>query len=157
MKLFFGVWIIFVSTVVLHGLLGRIGRPRNSILRYLSVWGVGNLALMVSFWGQEVSRIEWFAGFALFAFLGEIYVFLFTFVMSSVSAAILMKSSSLQNEFPDEEPRKMVEKRIATLVRVGLLQISTKGQELTSRGRCVLKIYQTLRILFGHGKVRNSC
>jgi multisubunit Na+/H+ antiporter MnhG subunit len=156
MNIFLEVWIIFVSTVLLHGLLGRIGRPRNSILRYLSVWGAGNLVLMVWFWEQEVCGIELLAGFALFAFFGELYVFLFTFVISSVSAAILMKSSSLKNAFPDEEPKKMVEKRIATLVRVGLLRISTKGQELTSRGRCVLKIYQTLRILFGHGKVGNS-
>lgn len=141
---------IFLATILLHALLGRLGRPRNSVFRYLAVWGIGNLVLTAWFYGQRACGIEWLAGLALFAFLGELYIFLFTFVISSVSAAILMNSSSLKNRFPRKEPKKMVEKRILTLVHVGILRASSGGKELTGKGRFVLKSYQTLRALFGH-------
>jgi hypothetical protein len=150
----FSVLSVFGATVLSHGILGWLGFPRNSVFRYISVWVIGALFLFAWFRSQEVSDFERLASFALFAWLGELYVFLFTFVISSISAAILMEPDCARAEFADfgqKDPKKTMEKRMAGLIRLGWIRSDPEKLEPTVQGRLLIRAYRSLRWLFCHG------
>jgi hypothetical protein len=141
---------VFVLTVFAHGVFGQLKFPQNMVFRYLLIWAIGVFGLSFWFWINETSGVEWLAGLALLAFLGELYVFLITFVISSVSVAILMKPENRKKDFPARNPKKMAEKRIATLVRLGWLHPGHVGWQLTVKGRIVFSVYRGFQRLFCH-------
>lgn len=90
----------------------------------------------------------------LYAFLCELYIFLFSFAYSSVSANLLVRlqGRSLEREVIDDlyDSDVMVTRRVEGLVRVGLLD-HKKGIIIpTENGRMVAGIFNAFRRFFGH-------
>jgi hypothetical protein len=100
-----------------------------------------------------------FAGLALFALLCELYLFLFTLALASISANILvvLLSGSLDIKTIENiyASKAMVEKRFSRLISTGLMEKKYIGTEsivyqTTASGDRFLKFINLLRKCFGH-------
>jgi hypothetical protein len=94
------------------------------------------------------------AGAAAYAFACELYVFLFTFAMSSVTANLLAKLS--RRDLTDKEieqlydSRHMVATRLDRLVTVGMVDEGPSGLSLSPEGARTVRTFRRLRGLFRH-------
>lgn len=84
-----------------------------------------------------------------YAFGCELYIFLFTFVTSSVSVALLVSKFDgvgASTLVPDE----MVAHRLSDMTTAGLLTTEAGQFYITPKSRTILKIHQCLRRFFRH-------
>jgi predicted transcriptional regulator len=84
----------------------------------------------------------------------ELYVFLFTLAMSSISANLLVSLSRRAMTAAEIEQlydsRAMVSSRIDRLVAVGLFDETPAGLELTAKGARTVRTFGRLRTFFRH-------
>jgi len=150
------VWasLYLAAAVATHAALCRLPLPSSSIAKFAGAGGVSGLALglhQVLLYGSD---LEVWAALLLFAFGCELYVFLFTFVSSSVTVSLLLhlRNGSLA---PDEIDRgyssdDMVARRLERLVANRFLSATSSGYALTRKGRLVLAVFDALRRFFRH-------
>lgn len=143
------------ASVLLHGAAMRMPMQLDSVRRFLAVGVPVGAGVVVFLLAQHGATTRAFAGIAVYAFLCELYLFLFTLVLSSISVATLLRLSrgpvpaaDLMREL---EPREMVRLRVERLVGAGCLVREGGRLAVARRGRRMLGAFGRLRRLFGHG------
>jgi hypothetical protein len=145
----------FLVAIVLHAVTGRIPLIANAVIRFLAAGGAVGLALiawLVDRYG--LASAELWSGAAIYAFLCQLYIFLFTMTLGSISANLLVHLSRGPLRLDEVEQlyagRRMVEFRIARLIGTSLLAHEAEGLALTPRGLRTVAMYRRLRSFFKH-------
>ena len=133
----------------------RVPARLDSVQRFLLIGaplGVALVAVSLTRYGPTMTG---FAAILLYALLCELYIFCFTLVLSSVSATMLIllrrgpvQASALVSVY---EPEEMVSLRIDRLLKTGLIERATGRLSVTGKGKRLHRIFNGLRIFFGHG------
>ena len=140
--------------VLLHGLAMRAPLRLDSVRRFLLIGvplGVALVAVSLAGFGSTLPGI---AAILLYALLCELYIFLFTLVLSSVSATILImlrrgpvQPSALASVY---EPREMVKLRLDRLLKNDLVERASGRLAVTEKGERLHRLFSGLRRFFGH-------
>jgi hypothetical protein len=138
--------------VALHGVISRL-RPRgNRVIQFLACGACAGVALIVKLnAAPELGRLAATASLATYAFLCELYIFVFTLVTSSVSVSLLFGGSA-ESLAP---PADMVVKRVERMVGAGLVAREGACLRLTDKGRGLVRVLKAARRFF-HGDSRPS-
>lgn len=145
----------FLSALAAHAIVSRRWPGGNRVMQFLAVGGLAGLGLLAQlarYYGTLALQTA--AGALSYAFLCELYLFLFTLALSSVSANLLARLGG--GELTDGEiaalydSEQMVRNRIERLVATGLLVASTPVLKVSVRGERLLAALGMMRRLFGH-------
>ena len=144
----------FVVAVALHAVVCRLPLKLSVVLKYLLVGGLVGLGLaiwLVTTFGIDIPTL---AGLVTFALASQIYIFMFTLILSSVSAIWLRRlyRGSIDTETLAEaySPAWMVDTRLERLADNGFLDRTADGYRLTEKGRGLMQTFGKLRRLFNH-------
>jgi len=144
----------FATAVVAHGIAVRLPFELDSVRRFLLVGvPIGAVLLFADSLGpwSSASRLAAILGYA---FLCELYVFLFTLVISSISATtlILLRTSELEERdiLLAHSPEEMVRTRVDGLVAIGLILRDGERLVVTPKGLRLHQVFSRLRTLFCH-------
>lgn len=149
---FLPVLIGFSLTAAVHAAWVRLPFGGNAVGKFFVVGTVFGIPLLF----QAVIRqtvADWSAVVS-YAFVCELYVFLFTFVGSSVSARLILKLR--EGPLSDEaiasinDSAGMVDRRLQRLRAVGLLTPDGDGDRVSPRGRRLVRAFRVLQRFFGH-------
>jgi hypothetical protein len=152
---FFGALLGLMMAVVGHAVLCRASVPLNGVTRFLLIGGLVGVCLV--WWllhRYGATAPQTWAAAVVYAFCCELYVFLFTFAMSSVTANLLAKLS--QRDMTDTDIEQlydschMVATRLDRLVAIGLVDERPAGLRLTIEGARMVRTFRRLRGLFRH-------
>jgi hypothetical protein len=154
-----GMWAVaglmcFALALLAHLVMCRLTLPLNVVFKFLVVATPLGGVLAAVLLSVDGLSIETVASLLLYALACELYVFVFTFVSSSVSASTLMRLRS--GGLTDQEIERlysaeyMVESRFTKLLGSGLLQSENGGYALTARGERLLRVFEELRSFFRH-------
>ncbi|OAI39517.1 hypothetical protein AYO40_05645 [Planctomycetaceae bacterium SCGC AG-212-D15] len=147
------------GAVLVHAMLVRLPIRGNSVAKYLGAGGAAALALTVHLLLVCGPGIKTFAALALFAFVSELYIFLFTMVASSVSVRLLLtlrEGSRTTTEIDAVyDSSNMVQDRIGRLLDVGLLVRMGDSCRLSPQGERLLRTFSILRQFFRHSCPRS--
>lgn len=149
----------FLLTVFLHVALGRLGWIANLVLRYVvtALFGAAILAGLICV--LMPCKVDILASFALYLLLAELYVFLFSLVISSVSVSLLLgnKISAIKiSKQATQKSKEMVQKRILSLLKAGFIRENSGNYKITRNGKLLLLFFHKLKILFNQKKVENT-
>lgn len=155
MVVFAGTLVVFVSAVLIHAAVCRAPIALNNVFRFAAVGGV--LGLVWAMWlygGYGFASPQFWAGVLVYGLFCELYVFLFTLAMSSISANLLvslsrqpMNSVELDKLY---DSREMVASRLDRLVAVGIFEEAPAGLRLTAKGERLVRTFGQLRAFFRH-------
>jgi hypothetical protein len=143
--------------ILLHAVACRLPLPFGSVVRFVmigSVCGLVAVVVMITEYGLTANV----AGATLaFAFAAELYLFLFTMTLGSVSANMLAllgrapaSPADIDNLYDD---RLMAALRIERLLATGLTQEHDGIISLTPKGEFIARLFAVLRTAFSHGGV----
>ena len=137
-----------------HAVLTRLPVGPNAVARYVLVGTLAGAALAAHLLALYGVAIETLSALLVYALASELYIFLFTLVSSSVSAALLqtllrgpLSDGSIEDRY---SPDQMVDVRSAKLVANGFLAEGADGYVLTEKGRRTLAVFRGLRRTFRH-------
>jgi hypothetical protein len=147
-------FISFILAIFLHGLSIKLQMRIDSVRRFLCIGTVIGMNLfLISFLLFSLSS-KFFASLAIYAFLCEIYIFIFTLVISSVSVSILiiLENNSVQLTEIERlyQSGDMVKLRIQRLINVGYLVREGDNLFLSKRGERLVGKFSLLRKFFNH-------
>jgi hypothetical protein len=152
---FVGAFLGLIIAVVGHAGLCRAAMPLNVVTRFLIAGGLVGACLvwwLLNRYGATAPQ-TW-AGAVVYAFCCELYIFLFTFAMSSITANLLgrLARSNMTDTDIEQlyESRCMVATRLDRLVAVGLIEDGPAGLRLTTEGARMVGIFRRLRRFFRH-------
>lgn len=144
----------FVLAVLLHGLAMRAPLRLDSVRRFLLIGmplAVALVAVSLARFGPTIPGV---AAILLYALMCELYIFLFTLVLSSVSATMLImlqrgpvQASALASVY---EPREMVKVRLDRLLKHGFVERASGRISVTEKGARLHRIFSGVRRFFGH-------
>ena len=159
------MWFIYsllglIFTVLFHSIYTRVLPQRNRVLSFLKI------GILVGFTISIVNSINYgffsipqFASVISYAFACELYIFLFTFSLASISANILVTMRLGPSDVEEIESlydsKEMVSKRFNRLISSGLLkpidsQSNQALYQITPRGSRFVRIINFLRLVFNH-------
>ena len=159
------MWLIYAFsslavTISLHSCAARLYPLRNRVVMFMSIGLPIGLTLGILM-GVKFGWFspQTFGAIALFAFFCELYLFLFTLALASISANLLvtLRSGAMSHKSIDElyDSRGMVVTRFNRLISSGLIQLSSlgveaEGYEITQRGKRLISALNILRRVFKH-------
>lgn len=144
----------YLGAILAHGAVARNKPAGNRVTQFVIVGGVlgacllSHLVLRPGAAGPAV-----LAGALVYAFLCELYIFLFTFVTSSVSVALLiaqLDGPGATDEAPTLAPGEMVGRRLRDMAGAGLLTETDGRFALQPRARLMVRFHRALRDFFRH-------
>jgi hypothetical protein len=152
---FVGALLGVTMAVIGHAALCRAPVPLNGVTRFLLIGGlIGACLLSWLLYRYGVTTPQTWAAAAVYGFCCELYIFLFTFAMSSVTANLLARLSSHDMTDGDIEQfydsRYMVTTRLDRLVAVALVDEGPGGLSLSPEGTRLVRMFHRLRGLFRH-------
>lgn len=147
----------FSAVVLLHSLGSWRLFFNNAIVGYFviaAVTGVGLIAWMAI---AELPTDDALAALLTYGFIAELYMFMFTLSLGSVSAKILqlLRRSTLSQEEIEASyaPKQMVNVRLERLVFAGLIYRQANGFRLTNKGRRLrFSVDRVRRFLHNNGQ-----
>ncbi len=152
------MWLLISIGAVLLAVLAQaiISRTRGQItqlVRFMLVGIVVGLLLAALLLRDYGLSPETISGLLVYAFACELYIFLFTMALSSVSANLLLRFSR-KSHTEDEilhsyGGERMVDRRLDRLVEGGLLRRTAGSLELTGKGARLLRLFDWLHCFFG--------
>jgi hypothetical protein len=137
-----------------HAVVARVRPAGGRVPQFVAVGGLGGILLTLHLLAG--SNVHWtgsLAGILAYAFACELYIFLFTFVISSVSVALLVTRGRPVTAEKSAQPLNatgMVEQRLRMLTQRGLLDAQEGRYRLNDRSRFMVGIYRRLRQFFCH-------
>jgi hypothetical protein len=150
----------FFTTVLLHAWAARLFPARNRVAAFMLIGTPIGVALVVMAGGRfGWLSLQTIAAAATYAFLCELYLFLFTLALASISANLLVTLRAGAMTYKEIEQlydsRSMVLTRFNRLISSGLIRLSSagvegEGYELTERGERLLGALNILRRIFRH-------
>jgi len=130
----------------------RVPLRLDSVRRFLLIGVPLGVALVTVSLARFGPTIPGFAPILLYALLCELYIFLFTLALSSVSATMLTmlrRGPVLASEFASiYGPREMVMLRLKRIVDNGLIERKAEKLAVTGKGMKVHLIFAALRRFF---------
>lgn len=152
------MWLIptilaFACVIAVHATLRRVAPAGNSVVQFLgvAVLGAGALAMILPL--TAASGLECLTALSLLTFCCELYLFLFTFAISSVSIAMLLAHTGRAPRPETGEPTGEAPApagRVRRRLESRLLVRTSAGYALTSSGRAIVRVCQRLRDFFRH-------
>jgi len=148
--------VAFAVTVAGHALLCRMAVRAGIIAKFLQVSAAVGVVLggaMVGFWGNKPETLT---AVLVYAFLCELYVFLFTLTNSSVSASLLLTLASVSEADEAEvearySSQRMVLNRLHRLEKNGFLELTADGvYRITWKGCATINLFDWMRRFFRH-------
>jgi hypothetical protein len=156
---FAGAFAGLMIAIAGHAGLCRASMPLNVVTRFLIAGGLAGVCFLwwlVDRYGMTAPQ-TWAAAL-VYAFCCELYIFLFTFAMSSITANLMGRLSRCNMTDADIEElydsRHMVATRLDRLVVIGLVDEGPAGLRLTTEGARLARIFRRLRRLFGHPELK---
>ena len=144
----------FVGSLVLHAMACRLQLRADRVVRFLAggtLTGLLLLLLCSELYGWFA--VETVAAALAYAFLCELYLFLFTMTISSISANLLVRlrsgSMALHEIERRYDSRQMVRVRIERLANTGFLHLDGERICIDAKGFKLLRIFRALRQFFG--------
>ena len=156
----FNTFFFLFLLIFIHSIYLRVIPSANRVKSFIALgipFGIILIIVCIAKYGM-LSPSAWAPVF-LFAFLCELYLFLFTFALASISANLLSNMYSKPMSFKDIEllydERQMVLMRFNRLISSGLIVLISVGHEgegyaVTAKGEKLLKILEYLRNAFKH-------
>ena len=146
--LYFGV------VLVLHAVWCRASARPSVVVKLVGIGGLAGLGLLGHLLVLEGPTYRTLAGLLVYALGCELYIFLFTLIISSVSAIWLRRlyRGSIETAALAEtySPTWMVDTRLGRLVENGFLACEGERYGLTEKGRSLIRTFGRLRAIFGH-------
>lgn len=144
----------FALAVMMHGLILRLPLKIDSVRRFLLIGLPLGLFLVVVSLSVFGFTMAGFAAIVLYALLCELYLFLFTLVISSVSVTmlIMLRRGSIESAalISTYDPNEMVRVRIDNLVKTGFVERHRGKLAMTAKGRMLHRTFSVLRRFFCH-------
>ncbi len=149
-----GVLVYFLIAVMAHAVLCRAHVPGNSVTKFLGIGILSGVMLSVQavyFYGYTVWALS---PIFFYALICEVYIFLFTFVGTSVSSSLLFAlrrhALSLDEMEKTHPSRQMVRQRVEKLEEEGLIESKNSRLTATNKGRQILRFFHKAQSFFGH-------
>lgn len=143
----------FIFSVFAQCMILRLTKLRNGMLAFVIAAFPLGLALIAVLSGAYPADPAW-AGVLLYAFLCELWMFVFSLTFSSVSASLLLHlhMRPMRRDKIDQlyDNRAMIQRRISWL---GLIHAAVEkdGRLVpTEKGRKLAGLFDALRGFFGH-------
>lgn len=159
------VWLAMVSgsiltSLVLHAVACRLPLKSDRVIRFLVPGaGVGLLLMLSTTQRYGLFAIETVAAILVYALLCELYLFLFTMTISSISANLLVRLRSgnmtLSEIEQRYESRKMVRARLDRLEGTGFIRYDGGRILMAGKGVRLLSTFRSLRRFFRHADVEH--
>ncbi len=147
----------FLLAVVGQVLARRAGWFRNAVFEFLFSGSVCGLALLTYFFFNGMRPPALFSAALLYAFICELYLFLFTFVRNSVAVSLLMLlcDAALTQEQMDLKlgPENMVERRLLGMTQAGFLENRDLSYHRTPKGRFLAACFKAMKSVFKTGNL----
>jgi hypothetical protein len=145
----------FAAALVLHRFACRLPMKVDRVSRFLLAGGVAGACLLwVTSARYGLVSVETAGAALLYGFLCELYIFLFTMTISSISSNVLVRLSShdmrLEEIAQRYDSREMVRQRLERLAATGLLSRAGSRLALTQKGTRFVRTFQALRRFFRH-------
>ncbi len=142
----------FIVTILAHSLLCYVINTGTALIKFLAVgFLIGGLMLFKLYGMYNISIQMVSAGLA-YALLCELYIFMFTFVASSISVSILLRLNNSQVNLEllaaNYTGKSMVANRIKRLQEVDLLELHGSILLTTLRGNKLLQKFNRLQTFF---------
>ena len=138
--------------IVAHTVVSRTRLPGNSVVKFLATGASAGLALVAHLVALYGLGVESWAGLIWYALVCELYIFLFTLTMSSVSVGLLfrLRSGSMSQQQIDRvyAPAAMVRMRTRRLLANGLLCEEAGEYRATARAERLVRLFALLRAIF---------
>jgi hypothetical protein len=151
------MWLIvsamaFVTSVLVHAVAVRLFDRAGGVAAFVAIGVVVGAALIGYCAGRYGLTAATLAATLTYAFVCELYIFLFTLVGNSVSFGLLtrlarqpLKAAEIAGYYRAEA---MIGRRFEQLERVGLIAAGPAGFRLTRRGKGVVRISLRLHVVF---------
>lgn len=143
----------FVASILGQYLLRRTRLVRSPLLAFLLSGTLVGIWLIAVFHYMDTPTIA-IAGTLLYAFLCELYIFLFSFAYSSISANLLVRLQDhpLERDAIDRlyDSNAMVARRVRDLIEVDFLTSENGSIVATPKGKMVAAVFVAVRRFFGH-------
>jgi hypothetical protein len=143
-----------LSAILVHAAVMRLSLPPGSVATFIGVAFAGAIGLGTILTGEALPTAEIIAALLTYCFGCELYLFLSTFSLASISSNIL---AQLQEQPLDEgalarryASELMVRLRIERLLAADLVVEDAGTLRLTPKGRRMVRIFERLRVLLGH-------
>jgi DNA-binding HxlR family transcriptional regulator len=144
----------FLVALLLHLVTVRLPLPISNVLRFLMVGGCVGVGLLFALVVVHGISMELFAGLMLYGFLCELYMFLFTLVISSVGVAMLMRLRHGPLSEADltvkSNGKGMVAVRLERMEANGFVRREEGRYVPTSSARRLVRAFVAVRTLAGH-------
>jgi hypothetical protein len=144
------------GAVLTHAAVSRLILPLNTVIRFLIGGTILGCVLALHLVSIYQFTSPTLAGLVAYALLCELYLFIFTLVMSSVSAGLLFVLE--RGPFREQEIERryngaaMVRARVERLCANDFLRTDANGYFLTRKGLRTLHVFALLRDLFRHAR-----
>jgi hypothetical protein len=140
--------------ILLHGSLVRLFKGINTVICFiLEGVFVGLLLFLYLIYYEGISYIL-FASLLIYMLACEIYIFIFTLVMSSISANIILgigdKKMNLYKYEGESIYIEMVQERVSRLESNGFIEKSKSGYLVTPKGYFLNQKFIRLKYFFKH-------
>jgi hypothetical protein len=140
--------------ILLHVVACRLPLGFGSVLRFVMIGSVCGLAAVIVMVAEYGLTADVAGATLVFAFAAELYLFLFTMTLGSVSAnmlALLSRTPASPVEIDNlYDDRLMAALRIERLLATGLTQEHDGIISLTPKGELISRLFAVLRTAFGH-------
>ena len=154
---FFRCLAMFGLAVILHAGLCRSLFRQNILTKFICAGILPGLLLIAWEGAVDQASLSRWAAALLYAFLCELYIFIFASIQTSVSLSLLMVLDGKQMTTEDIDHRfsgaRMVRMRLEGLVREGFLAEEAGGRYVvTNRGKKFARVFRFFQDFFGHSK-----
>lgn len=143
----------FAASLALHRFACRLPLNIDRVSRFLFTGGIAG-ALLVWATGSRygLDSLETVTAALAFGFLCELYIFLFTMTISSISANVLVtlysQALDIETIARQYDSRQMVRKRLDRLAATGFLCRTGSQLTLTQKGTRFVRAFRNLRRFF---------
>jgi len=146
----------FALALGAHAIACRFPLRADRVTRFLIVGIVAGAGLTWILIGQyEMSALDIVAALLVYAFACELYIFLFTMTIGSISSNILVRLLRQEMRISDValayDSEQMVRQRIDRLIGIAFLERRQNGVALTAKGNRFVLVFRRLRRFFGQG------
>jgi hypothetical protein len=156
-----GALACFAAAIAVHAVMCRVWGGTNIVPRFIFVGGLLGIGLAWALYDSfGWAKPQFWCGVLVYGLCCELYLFLFTLAMGSVSANLLVNLSRHAMTMAEIEElydsRVMVSLRIDRLVAAGLFEESSAGLKLTQKGEWTVRAFDWLRTFFRHFPIQND-
>lgn len=142
-------------TLFLHFIL-RHYTQASMVYSFIMISGGMSITIGIILFYAGLSLAKIFSLILIYVFFAELYLFLITFSLSSISANILVMLSSTSKSISEIEQaysgEYMAQKRVARLIQVKFVEERNEKIYLTDKGMYLVRIMSILRSIFAHEK-----